>query len=94
MGSIDTNNNEGRIEYLTWLVTGCFLFVFPYVIFRTLFTRWKTIHKREVRERYDSLYQSVDVYKGPIAFSFSFYFCLRRLAFAFVIGQVYRTIVF
>ena len=94
MGNIDTNENEGRIEYLTWLATGCFLFAFPYVTFRILFTRWTTIHKSEVRERYDSLYQNVDVFKGPIAFSFSFYFCLRRLAFAFVIGQVYRTIVF
>ena len=47
-----------------------------------------------MRERFDSLYQNVDVDKGPIAFAFSVYFCLRRLAFAFVVGQVRRTIVF
>ena len=47
-----------------------------------------------MRERFDSLFQNVDVYKGPIAFAFSVYFCLRRLAIAFVIGQVRRTIVF
>ena len=32
--------------------------------------------------------------KGPIAFSFTLYFCVRRLAFAFVIGQVHWTIVY
>mmetsp|Transcript_10546 Transcript_10546/g.14228 ORF Transcript_10546/g.14228 Transcript_10546/m.14228 type:complete len:194 (+) Transcript_10546:787-1368(+) len=94
MGSTQANDQEGRIELLTWLAMGTFLITFPFVTFRILFNRWGTIHKAEVRERFDSLYQNVEVYKGPIAFAFSLYFCLRRLAFAYVIGQVHTTIVY
>ena len=43
MGMIDTYENEGRIEFLTWLATGAFLFGFPFVTFRALFERWDTI---------------------------------------------------
>jgi len=59
-----------------------------------LFSRWGKLQKVENRQRFDSLYQNVEVHKGPIAFAFSLYFCLRRLAFAFVIAQVHRTIVY
>ena len=48
----------------------------------------------EVKERFDSLYQNVELLKGPIAFSFTLFFCARRLAFALVIGQVHWTIVY
>ena len=36
----------------------------------------------------------MEVLKGPIAFAFTLYFCARRLAFAFVIGQVHWSIVY
>lgn len=48
----------------------------------------------ELRQKYGALYQNVDVYKGPIAVSYSFYFCLRRLLFAYIVTQVFHTIVF
>ena len=62
--------------------------------FRLLFHRKEKLFTQEIRDRFDSLYQNVDVYKGPIAISFSLYFCIRRLAFACVIGQVHWTIVY
>ena len=94
MGGIRAIGQSGRMEFMTWAITGTFLFCFPFVAFRLLFHRKEKLFTQEIRDRFDSLYQNVDVYKGPIAISFSLYFCIRRLAFACVIGQVHWTIVY
>ena len=47
-----------------------------------------------MRMSFDSLYQNIDVLKGPIAFSFTLFFCLRRLMFAYTIEMVQQTIVY
>ena len=85
---------EGRIETVSWFGIGAFLFSFPILTFRGLFKSWDSIWKANHRARYDSLYQNIDVYKGPVAFAFSLFFCMRRLVFAFVITRVLDTIVY
>ena len=85
---------EGRISTSVWFAIGAYLFGFPILTFQLLFRNWRTIWKPDMRARYDSLYQNVEVYKGPGAFAFTLYFCMRRLIFAFVITRVLDTIVY
>ena len=40
MGNMETNDDEGRIKYLSWLAMGAFLFGLPFITFRVLFKRW------------------------------------------------------
>ena len=76
------------------MATGAFLFGFPIFTFKVLHRKQETLSKAETKARFDSLYQNVEVLKGPIAFAFTLYFCARRLAFAYVIGQVHWSIVY
>ena len=78
---------------MTWFVQAVFLLSFPFLTFRFLHSNQSRLDQQEVRDRFDSLYQNVDVNKGPAAFSFTLYFCLRRLLFAYVIGNILQTIV-
>jgi len=36
----------------------------------------------------------VEIYKGPIAYSFTLYFCVRRLLFAYTVANEHNTIVY
>ena len=83
---VDSKEQDGRVEFMTWFLTGVLLFGFPVFTFKLLFSKWRILWREDVRSKFDSLYQNVDVYKGPIAFAFTLYFCARRLVFALVIG--------
>ena len=71
-----------------------YVVVFPYMTFRILYQNQDNLWTQDMRERYGSLYTSVEIYKGPIAFSFTLYFCLRRLLFAYTIATEQDTIVY
>ena len=91
---LDAYSKEGKIEVLTMLAAGTYIFCFPYYTWKFLFFNMKDLGTAVMRERYDSLYQNIEVLKGPIALSFSLVFCYRRLIFAYVISLVSQTIVF
>lgn len=93
LNRIETFDAKGKTELLTWLAMGLVLFLFPIQMVRFLLNRREELYKQVNRQRYGSLYQNVDVYKGPVAISYSFYFCLRRLIFALIVTHSFRTIV-
>lgn len=61
MNSIDAYSIEGKIELITWLLMGAFCFGFPICSFRFLNNRYDQLNTQENRNRYDALYQNVDV---------------------------------
>jgi len=91
---LEAYSKEGKMEVLTTLAAGTYIFCFPYYTWKFLFVNMKDLRSTVMREKYDSLYQNIEVLKGPIAFSFSLVFCYRRLIFAYVIAMVSQTIVF
>ena len=87
---------EERINLGSLVLTGVFCFAFPYYAWSWLYKAYfeKSLDKVETRQAYDSLYMNIELDKGPQALAFTLAFLVRRLLFAYVIGQFVYNIVF
>ena len=56
LGSINVEGQSGRVEFLTWLITGAFLLGFPIFAFRLLFKSEGKLDSASMRAKFDSLY--------------------------------------
>ena len=85
-----------RINFGSLVLTGAFVIAFPYYAWRWLYRAYfaRSLEKVETRQAYDSLYMNIEIDKGPQALAFTLAFLMRRLLFAFVIGQFVYNIVF
>lgn len=78
------------MEIFTTSVIGVFLYAFPFKAWNFMFRNRRELPTQNYRLSYDSLYQNIDLTKGPIALSFLLIFCLRRLAFAYSVSIMLR----
>lgn len=65
---------------------------FPVLALAFVLVNFKKLETPFIRNRYGSLYQNVDPTR-KVALRFTFYFCLRRIVFAFVICMLTQSLV-
>ena len=80
----DLDTKKGLTDLSIAIVLGVYLLAFPIWICVFLKRRSETISRPETRQKYDSVYQNVDVYK-PAALKHTSFFLWRRLIFAMVL---------
>ena len=84
---------EPRVDFITNLAITAFCFLFPFWQYKHLIDNRKLVMDDKVfDQRFGSLYTNIETGKLE-ALVFSFVFLVRRLAFAFVICQIFSTIV-
>ena len=66
--------------------------LFPVFALAFVLVNFKKLETPFIRNRYGSLYQNVDPTR-KVALRFTFYFCLRRIVFAFVICMLTQSLV-
>ena len=89
-----TPDTQSRIDFLILLALTIYITAFPFLQFRFLNSRRERVQNDQaLAQSYGSLYQNIEVSKYT-ALAFTLAFLLRRLAFAYTICHIDRTITF
>ena len=88
MRSINTYTYEGKINFGVTVMIGLFCFSLPYFVWDWLRNNIEDLDSKRYRQSFDSLYMNIEIDKGNVAVAYTFVFLVRRLLFAYIIGQI------